>query len=400
MKEFADGTGESAGQLVCAHIFLGNAHHSVPMTRFFDSFGLSVEQVVCTPEDERPAMERHHDDSDIRFFFYRSYDHLFEFLKSLHEGSVFLLHGLFRAELRRKLLDNEDILRRCAWFGWGADFYPPQSTGLKGIWDQTKELLVGRQRKRRIARLCQQVIVCNDGDEEIMRRRMRAPRIRQLQYPLLGLSTGEAKSTSCGQEDQFRDQSGGAMVIMVGNSAAKSNEHEEIFRLISHLSEEDVHVWSPLGYGASNQHVERVLQSGREVFGEKFEGVTEMLAKSKYDDRLKSTDVIILGHRRQQGLYVAKCALFHGAYLFIRRQVTTYRKFASMGFSIGATEELPKLSFADLKSHEGTHKEKNRKLLTECYSEDALRPKFEQLIEQMLAEVESVSHGSGGLVAN
>lgn len=370
----------------CVHVFLGNKHHSVPMVRFFATLDLDVPQLVCTTADERDAFEAVAAQGVVEFYFYEDFRELFRFLDTLSVSSVFILHGLFRGKLRAELLRYPHILARSSWFCWGADFYPPQTTGLRGFVDQVKDLLVERPQKRRIAQGCQQVLVCNDGDERIMRERMLAPRTYQIQYPLLGLDDAAVAELitkpKVAEASMDVDE---PYVIMVGNSAAESNEHLSLFESIAHLASENIRVWSPLGYGGPPEYVASVVSAGTRIFGDRFEAVTTMMDKDVYDARLKSSDALILGHRRQQGLYVAKCALCHGGYLFIREDVSTYQRFRDLGFTLGATEELASMSLSDLKVHDSDRQQENRRLLIDESSEPALRPRFEELIQRKLA---------------
>lgn len=388
----------SALPACCVHIFLGNAHHSVPMVRFFDTLELAVPQLICTPSAEREAFAKEALSEDLHFYFYEEFPELFAVLAALDRGSIFILHGLFRSELRAQLLRHPDILSRSTWFGWGADFYPPQTTGLRGVVDRLKDAWRELPQKRRIAARCQKVLVCNDGDERLMRARMGDCRIEQLQYPLLGLNDALIAELTASAEAGGRresEESGRPYVLMVGNSAAESNEHHAVLASIAQLAEDDVRVWSPLNYGGPAEYVESVIAEGRRLFGDKFEPVTEMLSKEAYDERLRQTDAVAFGHRRQQGLYVAKHALCHGTYLFIRREVSTYQRFRGMGFAIGATEDLENMTLSDLRAHDEAARRRNRMLLIDHGSEPALRPQFEALIHANLSEVGGLGPAGG-----
>ena len=72
--------------------------------------------------------------------------------------------------------------------------------------------------------------------------------------------------------------------IIIGNSATKSNNHLEAFRLIEHIKDK-IEVICPLSYG-DLKYGKKVIKKGQQIFSENFHPITELMPKEEYNQML------------------------------------------------------------------------------------------------------------------
>jgi len=83
-----------------------------------------------------------------------------------------------------------------------------------------------------------------------------------LPYPLIGFNVDPVSPISEKTETPIK--------ILVGNSAAISNEHEYAFEPLSHLANEKVEIIVPLNYAGTPDYIFEVIKKGLAIFGDKF----------------------------------------------------------------------------------------------------------------------------------
>ena len=343
------------------HIFGRTPHHYLPMKAFFESLAnqFSGEQQFWAWQSDASGPY-----PDV--LSYENSADLVTLMAQQHTQSVFLFHGFFDRSLWPKLLLSR-FPARSSWVCWGADLYEHFEPGLgikrKGMY-WIHRLLTARFKR---------VFSLNQGDGEIIRKRLWPVDVTTLPYPLIG-STTTAKTRDPSQP----------VVILVGNSANPTNHHIDVFDQLRHLADQPVRLVVPLNYAGSQAYVKDVVSVGRDYFGDKFEPVVDMLSKTQYDELLASADVVVFAHRRQQGLYVVYSMLKHGKKIFIRKDISTYSTLTNSGFTVFDLDSISGASLQQLTEIAPDQAEQNKRLMQETFSEQALAPKWCQALRALI----------------
>lgn len=114
------------------------------------------------------------------------------------------------------------------------------------------------------------------------------------------------------------------LFIQLGNSAHPSNKHIEAIDRIAYLKNDDVKILCPLSYGGK-KNAQKVIEYGKNVFGEKFVPLTNFMPLQEYIDFLSTIDIAIFNHWRQQGLGNIISLLGLGKAVYLRDDITTWR---------------------------------------------------------------------------
>jgi hypothetical protein len=162
--------------------------------------------------------------------------------------------------------------------------------------------------------------------------------------------------------------SGGAAVL-VGNSGDPSNAHAEVFRALARFASAGLRVMAPLSYKTESGYVASVVALGRELFGERFEPLTEFLPPEQYARRIREMDAAIMNHGHQQALGNVIAMLMMGKKVFVRGDATPYRYFHDLGVRVDDTRRLPDLSLEEIVEFPAETGARNAATLRDALSE-------------------------------
>ncbi|WP_283642105.1 TDP-N-acetylfucosamine:lipid II N-acetylfucosaminyltransferase [Croceibacter atlanticus] len=127
--------------------------------------------------------------------------------------------------------------------------------------------------------------------------------------------------------------------ILLGNSASYTNNHIEI---IDHLSEIDLSgrkVVIPINYG--DKEYAKFIEHYSEVkLGEKAFVLIDFLPFDEYQKIIESCSVMIMNHKRQQGLGNIIQALCSGVRIILNKESTIYDYLVKNDFIINHTNDL------------------------------------------------------------
>lgn len=139
--------------------------------------------------------------------------------------------------------------------------------------------------------------------------------------------------------------------ILVGNSASPENNHLEALTLISRVGIGTRRVIVPLSYGDSvyGDHIER---AGRKLFGEQFAPLRGFMPLSDYSALVSSCSVVVMGHRRQQGLGNVARATWQGAYVFLDHRNSIVPYFRSAGIPVSTLDDYKRHGLPELPREE------------------------------------------------
>jgi hypothetical protein len=124
------------------------------------------------------------------------------------------------------------------------------------------------------------------------------------------------------------------ILILVGNSADKTNRHEFIFDKLRKFSSDNIKVITPLSYSYRDGYRERIINIGKEIFGEKFYPLTEFLPYDKYLEILFNIDIAIFAHNRQQGMGNLIQLLGLGKKVYLNPETSQWNLLQNLGIKV------------------------------------------------------------------
>ncbi len=152
--------------------------------------------------------------------------------------------------------------------------------------------------------------------------------------------------------------------ILVGNSASKTNQHQEILDQLSRYKDENILVYCPLSYGDS-EYRDEVIAYGKGIFGEKFVPLTTLLPVEEYREYLHECVAGFFNNDRQQGMGNISSMLGMGAKVFIRTDTVMWEKFKKDQYFIYDIGEVGKVDWQTLISISHEEQESNRHICEE-----------------------------------
>ncbi|HQA73666.1 TDP-N-acetylfucosamine:lipid II N-acetylfucosaminyltransferase [Flavobacterium sp.] len=167
--------------------------------------------------------------------------------------------------------------------------------------------------------------------------------------------------------------------ILVGNSANPTNNHIDIFIKLSQVNLENRKIYVPLSYSGSEYYVSKVIEKGKELWGENFIPLKDFISLEAYNKILLSCNVLIFNHVRQQGVGNIVAMGFLGAKVFLNKKNPVYQYYKEEGFKIYSIDEINNSSVKKSLSKE-VYLE-NKELFLNLYSKEKVIQKIEKLIE-------------------
>jgi len=158
--------------------------------------------------------------------------------------------------------------------------------------------------------------------------------------------------------------------ILLGNSATPTNNHAEALRLLAGLDLGARKVIVPLSYGDPDYR-DAVLELGQRLLGARFEPLLEFMPMAEYNARIARCGVVIMNHRRQQGLGNIAAAMHCGARIYLDETGLMYRFFTGAGAHVFSTRLLEGKGAAWAAPLEPERQAKNRAVLASLWSQDA-----------------------------
>lgn len=303
-------------------------------------------------------------------------------MKTDHKNIHFVFHSMLSRWLWFYLFPTH-LPNTSTWVSWGADLYQhiiaqPQ----KKSWSQKIKQRLAKQIQAMTCQRFHSVKTLNPGDAELLRSTLGRSRVDVLPYPLVGVEAPEV----------FIDKKEPIFRLLLGNSAAPSNNHYELLDSVSHLKAHNIELVMPLNYAGEALYIEQVIKYGHTLFGDKFVPITDMLSKQKYDELLTSIDGTVFAHDRQQGLYVAYYMMLHGKKLFLKSSTSTYQNFCHYGFHVEDLELLSACDFNELMHNPMGNRSKNQQVLQHTFTEKALAPKWSQFFIETQTSKPAVRH--------
>jgi len=175
--------------------------------------------------------------------------------------------------------------------------------------------------------------------------------------------------------------------ILVGNSADPSNNHLEIFYILSKLNLRDRKVYVPLSYGGNSAYINIIMQTGYDLLGSNFCPIIQYMSIEEYNKILLSCGSLIFNHIRQQGVGNIIALSYLGATIFLNSKSPVYSYYKSLGMSIFSIKHIESKINMRLDFEKNNI---NRSLLIDLYSRQAVHNKIITLLNLLKTPQSSI----------
>lgn len=235
----------------------------------------------------------------------------------LYSADKVILHGLWNPKVIRLLNLQPWLVSKCYWMMWGGDFYNYQQEPLA---------------KKKLIKRIRHFITFVKGDFEFVQKHYGAHGSLHecVMYPVSFYEDFYEEQKIRGNE---------TINILVGNSADPSNNHSEIFKYLQKYKEERIIIYVPLSYG-NPIYATEVEALGKSIFGEKLIVLKDIMPLVSYKKFLKTIDIGVFYHNRQQGTGNMIPLIINGSKVFLRPGVTTWQLFTDLGVKVYDMKEF------------------------------------------------------------
>lgn len=176
--------------------------------------------------------------------------------------------------------------------------------------------------------------------------------------------------------------------IQVGNSANPTNNHIDLYELISKLNLRDTKIYSFLSYSGSQDYIENVKKYGEKLFGNNYIAITDFLPLNEYKNIVIKCNNVVMGHERQQAMGNIYTAIWAGCKVYLFETSITYRYLKRLGYIIFIIEkDLTKENI--LQNLTDEEKLYNRRKILEYHSEEIHYKNLNNILDLIEDNVES-----------
>lgn len=273
---------------------------------------------------------------------------IFRLIDKMNQAKKIIIHGLLSKRFITMLFLQPWLYKKCYWILWGGDFYSPEKQGWM---------------KKRVMQRIRHIICAIKGDYELVKKWYGTTAIHHY---------GPMYTTNLYKEYEIKEKNHNTVNILVGNSAYPTSNHFEIFEKLEKFKNNDVKIFVPLSYGDS-KHAKKVIQIGKEKFGDKFVALTDFMPFEQYLDFLAEIDIAVFNHNRQQAMGNTITLLGLGKKVYIRNDVTPWKMFQEKNIKVYDVNAL------DLTLIDNETKIHNRKRVKEIFSEENLIKRLKKL---------------------
>lgn len=291
--------------------------------------------------------------------------HYCRIIKHVQRADKIILHGLFDLRLIFVISLMPWVLKKCCWVIWGGDLYFYQKPKPRKR-DKLTELL----RKFAIKRIGY-LITYIPGDIELARKWYNAQGVYKecLMY-LSNVVDADLKKKTAHEKRNSEE----VINILVGNSADPSNNHIEILDKLAPYKNQNIKIIVPLSYG-DKEYAKRLIDYGRDIFGEKFQPLINFLPLCAYNAVLDSIRIAVFNHERQQAMGNTITLLGMGKTVYMRTGFSHSLFLKELGLCF---LDVGNLSLAQI-SDEAS--QLNRRIVSSYFSKTNLKLQLQDIFE-------------------
>ncbi|SEA69183.1 TDP-N-acetylfucosamine:lipid II N-acetylfucosaminyltransferase [Psychroflexus halocasei] len=171
--------------------------------------------------------------------------------------------------------------------------------------------------------------------------------------------------------------------ILLGNSASYTNNHLEVFSILSKFNLDSQKVITPLSYGDQN-YKEEIITRGHKEFKNNFEPLVNFMPLHEYNAYIQKCGIVIMNHHRQQAVGNVLTMLWMGAKVYLDQRNTLYYYLKRIGIHIyTVSEDLVPSNLEALKQLDEEKQLHNRNILRQEIGEKILLKKLKSQIEKI-----------------
>jgi hypothetical protein len=250
-------------------------------------------------------------------FQYKSKKGYFKVLKGLYLSENIILHGLFNRNIIIILFLQPWLLKKCKWILWGGDLYIYKKYQNK---NKIKSKIYEFMRSS-VIRNVEGIITYVKGDYNLAQQWYNT----KAQYYNCISYLSNVPSYNINYDKNRNNNKKSFLFIQIGNSADPSNNHIEILNKLKKTksTNQKIKFICPLSYGRE-EHAEKVISYGKELFGNDFVPLTEFMDLKTYNKLQSNIDIAIFNHKRQQAMGNILTLLYLGKKVYIRDDITTW----------------------------------------------------------------------------
>jgi len=294
---------------------------------------------------------------DVENAKYISHKSIFYYIKYLYQAKQIILHGLFEKRLVFLLFLQPWLLKKVYWAIWGGDLYRYQVLDNKF---RTKRYEFYR---RFIISRFGHIITLVEGDYDNAK----------AWYGAKGkMHKCIMYQSQVYEEMNIINKKSETINILLGNSASLSNNHIEALEIIKkNVGDKKVSIYSPLSYGKADYR-DRVIKKGKEIFGDSFHPMLDMMPLNEYLDFLGTIDIAVFNHYRQQAQGNTINLLGLGKKVYLNSYVSPFRLYRELG--------IKAFDVKDFKLEpEFSEKPENQRIVAEYFTYDRLKDQWEEI---------------------
>lgn len=168
------------------------------------------------------------------------------------------------------------------------------------------------------------------------------------------------------------------LTIQIGNSAQVCNNHLEILEKLKKFKNQNIKLYCILSYGndGGNTYLTKVINVGKNIFGDKFIPITNFMTHSEYLNYLAKIDIAIFAHDTHKAFGNITSLLSMKKTVYLKEKVTTYQTLKEMEIKVRSFDKL-----VDLEEFDENTLENNRKIIEENFSEEKLIEQWKNIFE-------------------
>ena len=122
--------------------------------------------------------------------------------------------------------------------------------------------------------------------------------------------------------------------ILIGNSAAETNNHLDILDYIKDFKPKNRHIISALSYSGPQKYIDVIVSSYTNVFGKAFRPLLQLMPLKEYNSIIKTCGYGIFYHERQKGMGNISGLIMAGAKVFLSETSVTYKYYKELGIHV------------------------------------------------------------------
>lgn len=314
---------------------------------------------------------------------YLSKDNMREFSKKAKEADLLIIHGLFNLLVILWLFFNPRQAKKTIISIWGGELYDHREILENKNIEFRKRVLDCI--KGKVFRSVPVFLNDMDDDYELLQQwyHVRAKSMHILYPPsvdkdFLDRLLNEKKS----KEPESR------VKILVGNSATETNFHEDAFHKLEKFKMENVEIYCPLSYG-SDSYANEVILAGKEIFGDKFHGITDFMCPDQYIRFLAGMDIAIFNNNRNQAMGNIALLAYLGCKVYIRNDTVMWKQYVVRGgCAFFPVDDIEREDYLDLCENDLNSIRVNRDYFNRQWNERNLKDIWDKVFSIQLKGLE------------